>query len=40
MYNKERQRTVEEIEESHREQKRMDVIREFFESKERQRIAG
>ena len=40
MYNNERQRTVEEIEESHREQKRMDVIREFFESKERQKIAG
>jgi RNA polymerase primary sigma factor len=40
MYNKERQRTIEEIEESHREQKRMDVIREFFESRERQKIAG
>jgi len=40
MYNNERQRTVEEIEESYREQQRMDVIREFFESKEREKIAG
>jgi len=40
MYNNERQRTVEEIEDSYREQKRMDVIREFFESKERHKIAG
>jgi len=40
MYDRERQRTIEEIEKSHREQKRMDVIREFFESKDRQKIAG
>lgn len=40
MYNKERQRTTEEIEESNREQKRMEVIREFFETKEREKIAG
>jgi RNA polymerase primary sigma factor len=40
MYNKERQRTVEEIEETNREQKRMEVIREFFETKEREKIAG
>lgn len=40
MYNKERQRTIEEIEETNREQKRMEVIREFFETKEREKIAG
>ena len=40
MYNKERHRSVEEIEEAHREQKCMEVIREFFESKEHQKIAG
>jgi RNA polymerase primary sigma factor len=40
MYNKERQRTVEEIEETNREQKRMEVIRELFESNWRQKIAG
>jgi RNA polymerase primary sigma factor len=40
MYGKERQRTIEEIEENQREQKRMEVIREFFEEKEREKIAG
>lgn len=40
MYNKERQRTVEEIEETNREVKRMEVFREFYETKEREKIAG
>lgn len=40
MYNKERQRTVEEIEGDHRERERMEVIREFFETKHREKIAG
>lgn len=40
MYNKERQRTVEEIAEEQREKDRMAVIREFFETKHREKIAG
>jgi RNA polymerase primary sigma factor len=40
MYNKERQRSVDEIAEEQRERDRMEVIREFFETKDRERRAG
>lgn len=40
MYNKERQRTVEEIAVEQREKERMEVIREFFETRHREKIAG